>query len=274
MASSMTSAATDRARQVTDEEMEFYDRNGWVCLPRLISVSHAGRLLLHAKGLMGEDASNAKTDKPKRSDEQRAWFRDYDEPSLANPVLSEYAHSTELGKVASDLMGKVPVRFFQDQLLVKAPAADGGGPTTWHHDMSYLPLDRNGVAHVWLALVDVPPEKGSMRFLNGSHRLGLFGRSMFSDKGDLTQTHPKLFETSTMSPPLHLAPGDATVHDASIAHYAPPNTTGEPRWAYLTAFFRADALYTGAEYRVTKRAEGLEINKVLDHPRFPIAFPA
>src|SRR6202034_454868 len=209
-----------------------------------------------------------------RSAQQRAWFRDYDEPSREDAVLSQYAHSTELGKVASDLMGKVPVRFSQDQLLVKAPAADGGGPTTWHHDMSYLPLDRNGVAHVWLALVDVPPEKGSMRFLNGSHRLGLFGRSMFSDKGDLTQTHPELFETLAMSPPLHLAPGDATVHDASIAHYAPPNATGEARWAYLTAFFRADALYTGAEYRVTMRAEGLQINKVLDHPRFPLAFPA
>lgn len=268
------SPAPGEVRTVTAEEVNSYQRNGWVYLPHLVSSDHAARLLSHAKGLMGEDASTSVTDKPGRSAEQRAWFCDFDEPSLVDRILGTYAHSPDLGRVASDLMGSVPVRFFQDQLLVKAPAAEGGGPTTWHHDMSYLPLDRNGVAHVWLALVDVPPEKGSMRFLDGSHRLGLFGRSMFSDKGDLTQTHPELFETQTMSPPLHLSPGDATVHDASIAHYAPPNETGEPRWAYMTAFFRADALYTGAEYRVTKRADGLEINKVLDHPRFPIAYPA
>jgi ectoine hydroxylase-related dioxygenase (phytanoyl-CoA dioxygenase family) len=274
MAASESSPALGGVRSVTTAEVAFYQRNGWVYLPRLVSAERATRLLTHAKALMGEDATTSITDKPGRSAEQRAWFRDFDEPSLADPVLDGYAHSPDLGKVASDLMGSRPVRFFQDQLLVKAPAAKGGGPTTWHHDMSYLPLDRNGVAHVWLALVDVPPEKGSMRFLDGSHLLGLFGRSMFGDQGDLTRTHPEMFETQTMSPPLHLSPGDATVHDASIAHYAPPNETDEPRWAYLTAFFRADALYTGAEYRVTKRADGLEINKVLDHPRFPIAYPA
>jgi ectoine hydroxylase-related dioxygenase (phytanoyl-CoA dioxygenase family) len=199
-------------------------------------------------------------------------WQDYDQASLADPVLGSYVRSAELGRVAYDLIGR-PVRYLQDQLLVKRPSSTGGAATQWHQDMPYLPLDRSGVAHIWLALVDVPPEMGSMRFLDRSHLMGSFGRAQHDELGDLSRTHPELFETCGMSPPLHLVAGDATVHDAATAHYAPPNSTETPRWAYLTAFFRADALYTGAPHRDTSVVAGLQVNKVLDHPRFPVAYP-
>jgi ectoine hydroxylase-related dioxygenase (phytanoyl-CoA dioxygenase family) len=259
-------------RLPTQEEVAHYRDNGWVHLPNLVPSSVATQLLEHAKTLMGGEAEEVKSNKPNRTSSQRTMWQDYDEPSKSDPVFDEFAHSEGLGHVAHDLLGR-PVRYLQDQLLVKLPAAKGGGATTWHQDMPYLPFDRSGVAHIWVALIDIPAEMGTMRFLSGSQKQGLFGRALHDDKGDLTATHPELFDECEMSPPLDLRAGDATVHDAATVHFAPPNATDAPRWAYLTAFFRADTLFTGAPHRDTNAIPELIPNKPFDHPRFPVAYP-
>jgi len=53
-------------------------------------------------------------------------------------------------------------------------------------------------------------------------------------------------DTYAISPPLHLRPGDATIHDLSLVHSAPENATDDVRWVYAIAVFPADALYTVA----------------------------
>jgi ectoine hydroxylase-related dioxygenase (phytanoyl-CoA dioxygenase family) len=75
-----------------------------------------------------------------------------------------------------------------------------------------------------------------------------------------------------MSPPLHLKAGDATVHSVLVGHGASENQTDEPRWAYICAYIPGDALYTGAP-NYNYDGIGLEVNKPIDHPRFPILYP-
>ena len=69
-------------------------------------------------------------------------------------------------------MGVENVRIYHDQALFKEP---GGGPTPWHQDQYYWPIDNNNTITMWMPLVDIDVDMGMLTFC--------FGRSF--DKGSI-----------------------------------------------------------------------------------------
>jgi ectoine hydroxylase-related dioxygenase (phytanoyl-CoA dioxygenase family) len=266
-----TTAALQPPRAVTDTEVAAFRENGWVKLDRLLAPETARALLSRLKQRMGEAAEHPRvTGASVRATAASTMWRNFDHPSRDDDVFESLSHSPEMGQIGRCLLGR-PVRFWIDNALVKMPARREGGSvaTAWHQDFPAHPLDRSGNAVVWIALDDIPPERGAMRFLSGSQRAGVFGRTVQEGK-DLLEIHPDLADEYEMSPPLTYAPGDATVHNSLTVHGASANTTEDPRWVYVVDLFVADALYTGLRHWVTDSIEGLEVNKPFDHPRFPI----
>ncbi|HEV7881056.1 phytanoyl-CoA dioxygenase family protein [Bradyrhizobium sp.] len=273
MSSDCVSEIRDIAREirdVTQDEIEHYKKNGWVKLEKLFAPEIVEKLLQRAKERMGQDPlSVSRADPGSRVSDAFKWYSRWDSCSYHDEWICAVSHSRELARIATRLMG-VSVRFYFDQMFVKVPATKMGTETPWHQDLPHHPFDRHGALGIWAALVDCPPEKGAMRFLNGTHRAGLFGR--FSNRTDgvsLIDENPWLLDQYEISPPLDLRPGDATVHDFAVVHCAPANTTDSPRWVYLTQWAPAGALYTGAPNHRTVNL-GLEIDKPLLHERFPV----
>jgi hypothetical protein len=67
----------------------------------------------------------------------------------------------------------------------------------------------------WVALADIVPEQGAMRFLTGSHREGPLGTHGVLGTGasdDALTVYPGLLDLYELSPPLNYRAGDATVH--------------------------------------------------------------
>ena len=58
------------------------------------------------------------------------------------------------------------MRLYHDQGLFKEPF---GGPTPWHQDQYYWPFEDVPTITMWMPMVDVPAEVGSMTFASGSH---------------------------------------------------------------------------------------------------------
>src|SRR6185436_17080033 len=81
-------------------------------------------------------------------------------------TLKDFVFARRFAKIAADLMGVPSVRLYHDQALFKEP---GGGPTPWHQDEYYWPLDTSNTITMWMPLVDVPREVGSMTFGTGTH---------------------------------------------------------------------------------------------------------
>jgi hypothetical protein len=257
-------------RDVTQDELVHYRKNGWVKLERLFAPSIAEELLARAKARMGSDPSSvSRTDPTSRTSDQFMCYSRWDGCSYHDDWICALSHSRPFARIATRLM-RESVRFYFDQMFVKIPAGKMGMETPWHQDLPHHPFDRQGALGIWAALVDCPSEKGSMRFLNGTHRAGLFGR--FSNRTDgvsLIDENPWLLDEYEISPPLDLQPGDVTVHDFAVIHYAPANITASPRWVYLSQWAPAAALYTGAPNHRTVDL-GLEIDKPLLHERFPV----
>lgn len=250
-------------RDATDDEVTFFQDNGWVRLARLVDPGTVAILRERAIGYL-EARSKARATLVDQAFGQSRDIADSDE------LFGLLTMSSAMGRNATRLLhGVGAVRVQVTNLLIKEPGQHGS--TEFHQDFPWMPMDRSAMLTVWLALVDVPADMGSLRFYNRSHRHGVLGRSFTRQGDDQLSQHPWLKELE-LSPPLDLKAGDATVHHALTVHGAPANHRDTPRLSFTVTYFDADALYTGTPYKQTDGL-GLRVNEPFDHPRFPCLKP-
>lgn len=166
--------------------------------------------------------------------------------------------------VAERLAG-VPLRLWHDQILIKQP--HNNAPTEFHQDQPYWPhANSSQPLTAWIALVDVPVERGCMTFLPGTHtRTDLVAQDL-TDKDDLFRKCPELIWSSRVTIPLRA--GDCTFHHARTAHMATPNSTDEPRIAHAIIYMDATTSYVKSPHLVTD-ALHLEEGQLLAGDLFP-----
>src|SRR5690606_20894713 len=96
--------------------------------------------------------------------------------------VKRFVFATRFAKIAADLLGVANVRLYHDQALFKEP---GGGPTPWHQDQNYWPLDTSNTITMWMPLVDIPSaEMGMLTFASGSHHAGNASGLIISDESE------------------------------------------------------------------------------------------
>jgi ectoine hydroxylase-related dioxygenase (phytanoyl-CoA dioxygenase family) len=215
-------------REITEDEIACYQANGWVKLERLIEPDFAAELLRVGKPRI-EPARHGLWDMAAHV------ARDGVEP-FRSLMFGECMTRNAQRLMARHRLSEteVAVRYYSDFVSCRRK---GTNNTIYHQDQTGL--DRAAYAMFWLALEDVTPEMGAMRFLSGVHHEGHIGSLA---AGDLIDHYPGIVDRYAMSPPLHYRPGDATVHHMYTVHGAPANSTDRERWAYVFSYTTADAL--------------------------------
>ncbi len=186
-----------------------------------------------------------------------------------------FVWSPRFARVAAQLLEVEGVRLYHDQALFKEP---GGGPTPWHQDQVYWPLDTDQTITMWMPLVDIPAEVGSMTFASGSSSVGERGTFDISDVSEASVS--VMVEEQGLS--LHtygaLGAGDATFHAGRTLHRAGGNPTSTMR-EVMTVIWYADGS------RVTEPANGYQAHdlkvwlsgiapgELADGPRNPRLWP-
>jgi hypothetical protein len=191
-------------------------------------------------------------------------------------TVKAFVWSPRFAKVAAELLGVDGVRLYHDQALFKEP---GGGPTPWHQDQVYWPLDTTDTITMWMPLVDVPAEVGSMTFASGSHALGDLGAYDISDASD--DAVAGLLSARDLS--LHtygaVGAGDATFHAGWTLHRAGPNPTDSTREVMTVIWYADGARATAPEndyqaFDLRMWLKGTSPGEPADGERNPLLWPA
>jgi ectoine hydroxylase-related dioxygenase (phytanoyl-CoA dioxygenase family) len=285
MAPAHTSRDDDVAmvRDLTDEEVAHYHREGWVKAEALIPADVAAQMLATVErvlaGPVQSDADTAAPDTERWGQQvvDSGYWRDYHYIAREDKLepFHSIAFSQEIGRNSKRLLGReVGVRYNADFVAVKVPGpADSAAnrPTDAHQDFVNVPFDRVGNHNYWIALDHVTPAQGSLRFYSRSHRLGPLGLTGPDHEQVLESYREILDRDCELSPPLELRPGDATIHSSLTIHLAPSNATERNRIAYILAYMPADSRYTGAPYHNVD-GTGLRMGDRFEHPRFPVVY--
>ncbi|GMA61140.1 phytanoyl-CoA dioxygenase family protein [Alicyclobacillus fastidiosus] len=148
--------------------------------------------------------------------------------------VAHFVLARRFAKLAADLMGVDGVRIYHDQALFKEPS---GGHTPWHQDQVYWPLDTRNTITLWMPLVDIPKEVGTMTFASASHTKGFISKLEISD-----ESHKNLKEYIEYHqlPQVNygeMSAGDATFHYGWTLHSAPGNPTKQVREVMTIIYF-------------------------------------
>ncbi|CAH1200550.1 hypothetical protein PAECIP111893_01438 [Paenibacillus plantiphilus] len=218
------------------EQIQAYERDGHLILRGLANEDEIGIYRNVINELVQEH--NNQTKPLEERDTYGKAFIQIGNIWMMSDAVRQFVLARRFAKAAADLMGVPSVRIYHDQALFKEP---GGGHTPWHQDQIYWPLDTDKTITMWMPLVPVPQEVGSMTFASASHKHGYISKQEISDESHRTlkdYIEGKGLETVDYGA---MAAGDATFHAGWTLHSAPGNPTERMR-EVMTIIYIADGL--------------------------------
>lgn len=226
---------------IQDEEIRFYEKNGYVKLKKVIEEP--------ALKYLREFITAAVYIRKKKDRRRLAEKTEYEQSFLQcgylcwdYPSIKDYVLGKRFAGIARDLMQVSGVRLWHDQALFKEP---NGRATPIHQDSSYWPVkEPQYTTTLWLALNDITKNMGCLYFYPGTHDLE------FKEYVDIFQNPhtPKILkERQKVSVPLNA--GDATFHSGLTFHGTDENQTNKFRKGMTTIFINDGAVFNAGDER-------------------------
>jgi ectoine hydroxylase-related dioxygenase (phytanoyl-CoA dioxygenase family) len=233
-----------RQFRLSHEQLEFFDRHGYLSGVRILSDEQVellrGQLqdLVAATGpakeLFYEYNSNESVDP------SRVLFHALGAWRIA-PGFHDILWHPAFTVPASQLLAGA-VRFWHDQLFCKP--ARHGGVVAWHQDYSYWTRTQP-MAHLtcWIGLDDATRDNGCLQYIPGSHRWQLLPVTGLAGDMNAIQTVLSDEQKAQFKPvAIELKNGECSFHHPLMVHGSYENSTDGPRRATVINAFRDGVL--------------------------------
>lgn len=226
-------SSVDEAYPLGVPETLQYRRDGHVLLRNVASSSAIDEYRPHIREVVHEKARQ--NDSQGRIEDYSSLFIQVTNVWRMNEQLRRFVFGRRFARIAAELMGVDAVRLYHDQALFK-PA--GGRATPWHQDQFYWPLDTRHTITMWMPLIDLTEEMGTMIFASGSHHEGPLVERSISQESD-TEFARLVNEKRYPVVSYALNAGDATFHSGWTVHAAHSNRSATQR-EVITVIYYAD----------------------------------
>ena len=234
-----TTTALDLTKpyDLNPDSLRHFTENGWVLLRSVCAPGEA-----EAYGEIIRQAAIAHNRETRPLDQRDTYGKAFLQVMnlwRVDPEVRAFTLAKRFAGIAAKLLGVEKVRLYHDQALFKEPR---GGPTPWHQDGYFWPLPQNKTVTMWMPLVDVPANMGSMSFADGSHHDPILHLSDgISDNSQAFYEGYVLGKGYQVRTSGAMAAGDATFHSGITLHRAPNNPTPQMR-EVMTIIYYADGV--------------------------------
>jgi hypothetical protein len=259
--------------RLSDEQVEFYEDNGYLTGIRLLDHVQVEELRgelaeliepLHPSNeLFYEYHANESTDPTRTLFHALGGWR-------AAPGFHDLLWHPAFLIPASQLLGG-PVRFWHDQIFYKP--AHHGGVVAWHQDYSYWTRTKP-MAHLscWVGLDASTRENGCVHYVPGSHRWNLLPITGLTDDMDSIQTVLTKEQKQNFKPvAIELQSGEASFHHPLMVHGSFENRTDRPRRAAVLNVFR-DGVTSDSSEPLLEGVPAIARGKKIQGQFFPLLF--
>lgn len=224
----------DNTIQLSKETINEFRTNGHVLTRHLLSTDEA--TLYREVIVAAADKYNTEKRKLEDRDTYGKAFLQIMNLWRHDAEVRKFVLAKRMAKVAADLLGVNNVRIYHDQALFKEP---GGGPTPWHQDQYYWPIDTKNTITMWMPLVDINVDMGMLTFASKSQDDGLVFDYEISDESEKLFTDYVEKNAYKVSRAQDMQAGDATWHYGYTIHNAPGNKSNKRR-EVMTIIYIAD----------------------------------
>jgi hypothetical protein len=208
-------ASAERVRRLTAQQVEDYNRNGFVRRFRAYSAEQISSIRAYFDRLLEKTIAGG-GNSYSISTAHMKYGGVYD--ILTNPVIIDHV---------ADLLGDDVVAW-GSHFFCKMPG--DGKAVAWHQDASYWPLSPSHAVTVWLAIDDADLDNGCMKFIAGSHHFGhlTYRQSSPEEHNVLDQTveNAESFGTIVVD---DLQAGEASIHNDLLLHGSDANLSTRRR---------------------------------------------
>lgn len=216
---------------LTDEQIAAFRRDGHIFLPQVCSAEEAA-----AYRAVIREAAMANFTETRALEERDAYGKAFLQTlnlRLKSAGVRQFVLAKRFASIVAQLMGEDRLRIYHEQALFKEP---GGACSPWHQDQYYWPLATDHAIGMWMPMIDVTPEMGSILYASGSHTEGFVGQYAISEQSqevfeDLVQERGYPIWQQGMKA------GDATFHLGWTIHGASANNSDTLREAMIVTYY-------------------------------------
>ena len=247
------SAQLENCVQLTEEQLQSYQRDGFVLIENLISEDLLNKLRERLRdythgGLQNEKLKMQVEPRVKRGELEVSHpgdaYRKIDGLVEGDEVFRELGTHTNIVSIIEQILGP-DLKMFRNSMMLKPPMV--GSQKGMHQDSPYWPITPMDLCSCWFPLDDATMENGCMGVLPGAHKKGALPHVNVQD--DFVMDEECYSATEIEFKPMKA--GSGLFFHSLLPHYTAPNKSKNWR--------RAIALsYMSSKFKFSRESEGPE----------------
>lgn len=166
---------------LTSEQLDFYRENGYLLVKGLLTREEAARYRQACHALAERLSAQSNIDATWGSAKQavegaeKTVVLHCHDVQFYDALFTRLLTDPRLTDAAAEIIGSPNVQLHHTKMFIKPP--EKGAPFPMHQDAPYFPHERHTMIAAILHFDDAPIEKGCVRVVPGSHKLGILEHS-------------------------------------------------------------------------------------------------
>jgi ectoine hydroxylase-related dioxygenase (phytanoyl-CoA dioxygenase family) len=161
-------------RMLAQDQIDFYQENGYLLVKGMFTREEAAAFRAEAHALIDRLRQThdveATWDSAKEVTSTKTSLLHCHDVQFQSARLTALLVDDRLTGVAADIIGAPNVQLHHNKLFIKPP--EKGSPFPMHQDRPFFPHDQDSMIAAIIHFDDAPLEKGCVRVVPGSHKLG------------------------------------------------------------------------------------------------------